>query len=244
MDRALRLVAFAFLAALAGCGTLPGTVDPGPAPNDLIRVDAPRPGDRVASPLVVRGSARGGWYFEATFPVTLLDARGTVLARSYAQAQGEWMTSDFVPFTSTLTFPAPTTADGTLVLDAANASGDPARAQSVRVPVTFSTNADASSGATGYAHVGPTCPVVRNPPDPACEDRAYAGTFVIESIGGRAVTEVTTGSDGRFSVGLAPGSYHLRLRSNAVLPALAPIAFTVRDGAWTTLDLALDSGIR
>ena len=244
MDRALRLLVLVLVAALAGCGTLPGVIDPGPAPNDLIRVDSPRSGDRVASPLVVRGSARGTWYFEATFPVTLLDARGTVLARSYATAQGEWMTSDFVPFTSTLTFPTPTTADGTLVLDAANASGDPARAQSVRVPVKFATTAGATSGATGYAHVGPTCPVETSPPDPACADRPYVGTFVVESVGGRAVTDVTTGSDGRFSVGLAPGSYNLRLRSNNTLPSMAPVAFTVREGAWTTLDLALDSGIR
>jgi hypothetical protein len=244
MDRALRFLVLFFVAALAGCGTLPGVIDPGPAPNDAIRVDSPRPGDRVTSPLVVRGSARGSWYFEATFPVTLLDARGAVIARSYAQAQGEWMTSDFVPFTSTLTFATPTTADGTLVLDAANASGDPARAQSVRVPVKFATTAGATSGATGYAHVGPTCPVESSPPDPACADRPYVGTFVVESVGGRAVTDVTTGNDGRFSVGLAPGSYNLRLRSNSVMPSLAPVAFTVREGAWTTLDLALDSGIR
>jgi Immunoglobulin-like domain of bacterial spore germination len=211
-----------------------------------LRVDSPTSGQTVASPLAVRGNARGTWYFEATFPVTLLDANGNRLAQSHATAQGEWMTTDWVPFTASLSFPTPTTNTGTLVLENSNPSGDPARALSVRVPVRFATATAIDTGGTGVrgsAHVGPTCPVERTPPDPACADRAYAGNFVIETVGGNRVAEFTTASDGRYSVALPPGSYQVRLRDANAMPSMAAQPFTVRDG-WSQLDLALDSGIR
>jgi hypothetical protein len=215
----------------------------GGATADL-RVDSPASGQTVASPLAVRGSARGPWYFEATFPVTLLDANGNRLAQSHATAQGEWMTTDWVPFTASLGFPTPATNTGTLVLENSNPSGDPARALSVRVPVRFATaTGTGGTGVRGTAHVGPTCPVERTPPDPACADRAYAGRFVVETVGGNRVAEFTSASDGSYSVALPPGSYQVRLVDGNAMPSMAPQPFTVRDG-WSQLDLALDSGIR
>lgn len=105
--------------------------------DERVRVAAPVAGQLVTSPFVVRGEARGGWYFEATFPVTLLDADGNVVVSHYAQAQGEWMTNDFAPFMSTLNFDAPATATGTLVLSRSNASGLPEHDAEVRIPVRF-----------------------------------------------------------------------------------------------------------
>jgi hypothetical protein len=210
---------------------------------DSVRVDTPQPGQAVSSPLVVRGAARGAWFFEASFPVTLLDGHGQRLARGPAQAQGDWMTADFVPFSATLSFPPPATATGTLLLENANPSGDPARAQTRRVEVTFATASGAGTGVRGYAHVGPTCPVERMPPDPACADRPYAGTFVVNSLSGLRVAEFTTGADGQFALALPPGSYNLRLAGTAAMPSMAMQPFTVGSG-WTTVDLALDSGIR
>ena len=55
------------------------------------------------SPLQIKGQARGGWYFEANFPVLLLDANGQLLTQHYAQAKGQWMTKSFVPFNGKLT---------------------------------------------------------------------------------------------------------------------------------------------
>lgn len=111
--------------------------------TDMVRVDSPRSGATVSSPLTVSGEARGNWYFEASFPVRLLDANGKELAVAPAQAQGEWMTTEFVPFSVTLTFSLPTTATGTLVLEKDNPSGLPQNAGEVRVPIRFS-----SSGST------------------------------------------------------------------------------------------------
>ncbi len=119
--------------------TTPGTQD------NMIRVTAPVAYATVGSPLQIRGQARGGWYFEASFPVRLEDANGTVLAQAPAQAQGDWMTTEFVPFEATLTFTAPTTETGTLILEKDNPSGLPENADERRIPVRFSTTQSASS---------------------------------------------------------------------------------------------------
>jgi hypothetical protein len=85
----------------------------------------------------VSGEARGSWYFEASFPVRLLDGNGQEIARGPAQAQGDWMTTNFVPFTVQLTFSPPTTPVGTLVLEKDNPSGLPQNAMSISIPVDF-----------------------------------------------------------------------------------------------------------
>ncbi len=104
---------------------------------DLIRVTSPRLNTQVASPMVVQGEARGTWFFEATFPVTLLAEDGTVLTETYATALGDWMTEDFVPFEATVPYSAGTATSGTLVLKKANASGLPEFDDELRVPVRF-----------------------------------------------------------------------------------------------------------
>lgn len=107
--------------------------------TDLIRVDRPRPGEIVASPLSVSGQARGIWYFEANFPVQLLDGEGNTLTTVPAQADGDWMTEGFVPFTAKLIFQAPKTATGTLILMKDNPSGLPEHDAQIGIPVRFAT---------------------------------------------------------------------------------------------------------
>lgn len=93
----------------------------------------------VTSPLTITGEAKG-WYFEASFPMQLLDGNGKVIAQGPAQAQGDWMTSAFVPFKSTLAFAKPSTATGTLILRNDNPSGLPENARELRIPVRFGTS--------------------------------------------------------------------------------------------------------
>ncbi len=104
---------------------------------DLIRVARPEANSIVASPLLVEGQARGYWFFEASFPVRLLDDKGNELALGIAQAQDEWMTTEFVPFSLVLTFTAPQTNEGVLVLHKDNPSGLPEHDDELRVPVRF-----------------------------------------------------------------------------------------------------------
>jgi len=109
-----------------------------PVANDKIKIDFPLPGAEIGSPITIKGEARGPWYFEAVFPVKIIDGNGKQLGAAQARAQGEWTTTDFVPFEATLTFDKPTTPTGTLILENDNPSGLPQFADSVSVPVKFS----------------------------------------------------------------------------------------------------------
>jgi hypothetical protein len=103
-----------------------------------IIITEPVAGALVKSPLTVSGRARGVWYFEAQFPVRLLDDQGKEVGLAIAKAQGDWMTNDFVPFTVTMEFSAPSSTRGVLIFNKDNPSGLPQNAGEYRVPVTFS----------------------------------------------------------------------------------------------------------
>lgn len=105
-----------------------------------IRITSPTSNQVVSSPLVVKGSANGTWYFEGSFPVRLLDARKNVIATGIVQSQGVWATTTLTPFSLTLTFPAPPTATGTLVFEKDNPSGLPQHAGQLSIPVRFAAN--------------------------------------------------------------------------------------------------------
>ncbi|MBP6858236.1 MAG: hypothetical protein KBC33_00175 [Candidatus Pacebacteria bacterium] len=128
--------------APADLSTLPLASYSGGASVNDIRVISVVPGGDIVSPLRITGEARGPWYFEASFPVLLTDGDGLIIAEGYGQAQGEWMTTEFVPFVATLEFTIPANADafgrrGTLIFKNDNPSGDPARDMAVEIPVLF-----------------------------------------------------------------------------------------------------------
>jgi len=118
--------------------------------DNMIRVTAPAVNAIVGSPIHIEGEARGNWYFEASFPVRLEDANGNVLAQAPVQAQGEWMTTEFVPFELDLPFSAPTTDTGVLILEKDNPSGLPEHADSRRIPVRFSNASAVTQSVTLY----------------------------------------------------------------------------------------------
>ena len=105
--------------------------------SDLIKIDNPRPNQIIESPLFVKGEARGNWYFEASFPAKLFDDNGFLLGITIAQALGNWMTEDFVPFNVILPFAVPSTSKGRLILEKDNPSGLPEYADELRIPVYF-----------------------------------------------------------------------------------------------------------
>lgn len=105
--------------------------------NDLIRVTSPLPEATTSSPLLITGEARGTWYFEASFPIRIIDEAGTVLGAGHAEAQADWMTEEFVPFTAMIEYSVPTTTRGILVLEKDNPSGLPEHANELRIPIRF-----------------------------------------------------------------------------------------------------------
>ena len=105
--------------------------------TENVIVTSPSSGSVVRSPLTVTGEARGTWFFEANLPIAIYDAMGNRLGEVGAQAEGEWMTTNFVPFRAVLTFEESTTAIGTLVVMKDNPSGLPENDDEVRIPIRF-----------------------------------------------------------------------------------------------------------
>ncbi len=132
------------------CKTTDGTtftkdIDPADNLENMIQVDLIKDGDTVSSPLTITGKARGQWYFEASFPVEVVDDNGNLLAQTPAQAKGEWMTEDFVPFEVTLNFVASSTNQGKIIFKRDNPSGLPENDAQLEIPVNFTAPAEMAS---------------------------------------------------------------------------------------------------
>ncbi|MFA5076449.1 MAG: GerMN domain-containing protein [Patescibacteria group bacterium] len=108
--------------------------------SDQIQVIAPATGATVTSPLEISGQARGTWFFEASFPVKLLDSSGQVLASGLAEAQSGWMTTDWVPFIASLNFTVAQSSDGVLVLAKDNPSDLSANDAVVQIPLQLASS--------------------------------------------------------------------------------------------------------
>jgi len=104
---------------------------------DDIRVAQPQAGNSVGRSFTVAGEARGGWFFEASFPMEIRDANGNQLLQGFIEAQGEWMTSEFVPFSTTTRIAGSYTGPATLILHRDNASGLPEHDKSVAIPIVI-----------------------------------------------------------------------------------------------------------
>ena len=106
--------------------------------DEFIMVESPKPGGVISSPLIIRGRARGTWFFEGDFPLVLKDPKGRIIARGFVTARGQWMTKEFVPFEGTLNFKEPAAAGrGILVFKKDNPSDRPELDDSLELPVHF-----------------------------------------------------------------------------------------------------------
>ena len=158
---------------------------------DLITVFSPKPGEAVKSPLTVTGEARGYWFFEASFPVRLLDANGTVLVETFATAQDEWMTENFVPFSVELTFTQPASQSGQLILMRDNPSGLPENDASILIPIIFG----GQNGVSSFDEcVAAGNPVMESYPR---QCRSQSGELFVEQINPDGNDCIVTGCSGQ-----------------------------------------------
>lgn len=109
---------------------------------DLIRLDNPRPNQKIESPLTISGEARGIWFFEGDFPVVLVDWDGKIIAESYVTAKSDWMIEDFVQFEGVLEFEKPKnigdfSEKGSLILRKDNPSDLPEHDDALEIPISF-----------------------------------------------------------------------------------------------------------
>ena len=112
------------------------------AKKDLIVVDEPKIGDKISSPLKISGKARGYWFFEASFPIYITDWDGKIIGEGFAQADDDWMTEEFVPFTAEVNFDKAEISGqysdrGTLILKKDNPSGLPEHDDALEMLIYF-----------------------------------------------------------------------------------------------------------
>lgn len=105
--------------------------------SDYINIKSPKKNDVISSPVVVKGEARGSWYFEGDFPVRLETDKGEIVAETYATALDDWATDDYVPFELSIVFDMPVATSGRIVLMNNNPSGIDKNKMNVVVPVLF-----------------------------------------------------------------------------------------------------------
>ncbi|MFW6352133.1 MAG: Gmad2 immunoglobulin-like domain-containing protein [Bacteroidota bacterium] len=100
-----------------------------------IRIEQPEKNAVITSPLLIKGEAKGSWFFEAEFPIHLIKD-GETISQAIAKAEGNWMTSDFVPFSANMEFSEiPSGENAYLLLKNNNASGKPELDKSYKIPV-------------------------------------------------------------------------------------------------------------
>lgn len=105
--------------------------------SDEILISTPRPNQEITLPFVIKGKARGNWFFEANFSGELFDANKKSLGVVILTATDDWMSEDFVPFEGEMKFAKPDTPTGELIIKNANPSGLYENEKKLIIPVNF-----------------------------------------------------------------------------------------------------------
>ena len=101
-----------------------------------------------------------------------------------------------------------------------------------------------SSGIRGYIHMGPTCPVQRDPPDPNCEDKPYATVSIVASNTVGKQYKGQTDMIGNFSLDVPPGAYIVKIMPLNIFPRCEEKEAVVTKNKFTSIDISCDTGIR
>lgn len=177
----------------------PGVPDTNePAQGENIVLESPLPGERVFSPINIRGEARL-WYFEAQFGVRLERADGSLITEHFATAEGDWMTEDFVPFTSEVSFNVDEETPANLILQKSNPSGLPELDKSLSIPLILLPSDDGEADETISLDIffsapgGDDCSLVEAVTRRVPQTRAVAHAAIRELLKGPTETEKTSG---------------------------------------------------
>ena len=104
-----------------------------------------------------------------------------------------------------------------------------------------------ASGISGIVTSGPTCPVMRDPPDRACDDRPLAGAVILVlDVNGGEVARAISDTEGRFTVELAPGVYRVEPQPvRGMMGTAAAVDIRIAaDEPLAEIALGYDTGIR
>ena len=101
---------------------------------------------------------------------------------------------------------------------------------------------EAAQGIDGLVLIGPQCPV-QSQRDP-CPDLPYEASIDVRTSSGAEVTTVRSDAEGRFRIGLRPGSYVLEPLAGNPFPAAGPQPVEVEADRYTEVVVSFDTGIR
>lgn len=97
----------------------------------------------------------------------------------------------------------------------------------------------------GQVSLSPTCPVMRNPPEPGCEPKRYVTDVTAYTPDGEpAGASTKTTSSGLFVLDLNPGTYVIRATGGPVYPRCEDVTVTLEANASSSIAISCDSGIR
>jgi len=103
------------------------------------------------------------------------------------------------------------------------------------------------SGIKGVVILGPTCPVERILPDPACVFKGYKTTVQVIAVGSSSsapFATIETNASGEYSVSLPPGQYALQPVGGKTFPRCETREVTVVGNIIQEVTLTCDTGIR
>jgi Carboxypeptidase regulatory-like domain len=102
---------------------------------------------------------------------------------------------------------------------------------------------EGSSGIRGVVLAGPQCPV--ETPESPCPPKPLPGVRVEVRSGGDVVADVMTDDRGEFSVFVDPGTYDVQAAPGQQgFMGSKPVRVVVASGAFTRIDVPVDTGIR
>lgn len=97
---------------------------------------------------------------------------------------------------------------------------------------------------SGTILLGPTCPVMKDPPDQKCADKPIFGEFIVKDIAGvNEIARFSTQQDGSFFVSLPAGEYSIESETPLGL-GIQTYRIEVRAGEKSEYTITFDTGIR
>ena len=133
----LCIVGIAIVVSAALLVLVPG---PGGGPaqfvSENVQVLRPPVNGTVLKNFTAVGEARGTWDFEASFPVQVRDPENNLVGQGIAQAEADWMTTGWVPFTAPVTVEN-YSGPATLIFMKDNPSGLPENEDAVEFPIVI-----------------------------------------------------------------------------------------------------------
>ncbi|MDP1712658.1 MAG: hypothetical protein Q8K86_09405 [Candidatus Nanopelagicaceae bacterium] len=101
----------------------------------------------------------------------------------------------------------------------------------------------------GTVHVrvllSPTCPVERNPPDPACTPKPYETKItIVDAQANGPYENYETDASGKLTFSIDPGVYVLRVQSTTPFPYCSDLRIEVLANKAQSVVINCDTGIR